>query len=174
MTTKPDLYHYYLPSVNGEGWAEIVIGSNGFFAAVSDYGNYGYAWRHIGKRTAREFISEIGADYLRGKLDSTKHFDADETEKAVRRTICQRRRGRDITEYDARKAWDALCIHDLIDFNDWSSAYGKVVDHDHELAHYSPSGMILGFVEKVLPRLQAILREELAAERATAPEASTR
>jgi hypothetical protein len=36
---------YDLLSIKGEGWAHIVIDTEiGFFAAVSDFGNYAFAW----------------------------------------------------------------------------------------------------------------------------------
>ena len=43
------LKRYSLPSIKGEGYAEIVLDtSDGYFSTISDFGNYCYHWHNHG------------------------------------------------------------------------------------------------------------------------------
>lgn len=62
------LKYYKLPSIKGEGWAHISLNTEtGFFATVSDWGNYAYIWTAPGGEF-RAFLMGLQPDYLYGKL----------------------------------------------------------------------------------------------------------
>ena len=62
-----ELHRYALPSVKGEGWAIVVLGSDGYFSAVSDWGNYAYIWTHPGCEF-RRFLVGCDAHYFWTKI----------------------------------------------------------------------------------------------------------
>lgn len=76
------LRRYALPSVKGEGWAIIVIGSDGYFSTVSDWGNYAYLWTHPGCEF-RHFLAGLDADYFWGR---SRVASASSTSTRPRRT----------------------------------------------------------------------------------------
>jgi hypothetical protein len=123
MTTPIKLWRYHLPNINGEGWAIIVIGSDGFFSAVSDYGNYGYFWSHHGCADIREFFlrAAVEWDYFRRKLSPEEDYDSEKTYQNIRSCILDGRRG---GGRRAREEWDRLHESDvpngdIIAFHDW-------------------------------------------------------
>ena len=91
MSNAPTLWQYRIPSENGEGWAIAVLGSDGFFGVVSDYGNYAYLWSSTGMRDFRDFFCGIDGDYVRGKLDPSTHFDSEKTQANVRKHLEERK-----------------------------------------------------------------------------------
>lgn len=58
---------YTLRKENGEWLGQIVLTTDGMFSSVTDYGNFGYAWRTYGTNF-REFMSSISTDYFASKL----------------------------------------------------------------------------------------------------------
>lgn len=58
------------------GWlGQVVLTSDGMFAAVTDYGNYSYAWRSYGE-DFRDFIVSINVDYFEGKMINAMSYVA--------------------------------------------------------------------------------------------------
>ena len=55
------VYRYSLPNVGGSGWALVTIGSDGSFAAVSDWGNFAFWWQAMGC-DCRAFIAGAADD----------------------------------------------------------------------------------------------------------------
>jgi hypothetical protein len=53
---------------NGGWLGQVVLTSDGMFAAVTDYGNFSFSWRSIGDRTFEDFIIKLGEDYFAGKM----------------------------------------------------------------------------------------------------------
>src|SRR4051812_42726931 len=83
------LRRYSLPSEKGEGWAIVVLGSDGFFSAVSDWGNYAYIWTNPGCEF-RKFLTQVDASYFWSKITSgrtTRVFDPEETEKNIDKAL---------------------------------------------------------------------------------------
>lgn len=70
------LRRYKIPSVKGEGWAVVVIGSDGYFSAVSDCGNYAHLWSHHGCADFRQFLIRAVEDweYFARKLSNEHDF----------------------------------------------------------------------------------------------------
>ena len=55
---------------NENGWlGQIVLTSDGMFAAVTDYGNLSFAWRHFGE-DFREFILNLNVSYFGSKMQN--------------------------------------------------------------------------------------------------------
>lgn len=171
------LWRYVLPSDRGEGWAEIVLGSSGFFAVVSDFGDYAFAWRHHGHKDFREFIVRISDDwgYVASKLSCADEYQNRETLRAVRAEIVRLRRDRSISKYQALDAWNELGasfdrLYSAHDFSRWyqDSDGASLIGDAAELAVYDYPASVRAFCQKTMPRLAAILRAELAAEKAAA------
>jgi len=174
-TTEPakkdvKLWRYHLPNENGEGWAIIVIGSDGFFSAVSDYGSYGYFWSHHGCKDVRQFFLRAPRDwdYFLNKLTPKPWgFDGPATYKAIRECILEGRRRGGWDRMRARTEWDALKESGLenghlYEYYQWGAC--TRIDCFYELAVHSPPGDAVAFCQKTLGRLALVLRDELHAE----------
>jgi len=151
----------------GDGWAIVLMDATGFFSVVSDYGNYGFRWTAFGDNF-RAFITKIDAHYALTKLAyGQEAFDGEATEARIRKGILELRRHRHLSKDDARKEWDLLGQYDVTNYADATRWYDdtELGDAAEYIVHDYPK-QALAFCEKVLPRLQAHLREELAAERA--------
>jgi len=167
---SPTLRRYVLPSVNSlEGWGIFVIASDGYFSSVSDYGNYAFRWTAIGEgRDFREFLAQIGSDYLLGKISPGRTYDGDMTEKNVLALIQKQLEDGLIDDDDAEREKELLRDEDhlenVVNFHQWSEK--TAIEHDvsgiYETSHPSD---VVAFCEKLLPRFQAALRAELAEER---------
>lgn len=59
---------YTLHTENGAWLAQVVLTSDGALMIISDYGNFNYAWRNIGKVGFREFIISLTVDYFASKM----------------------------------------------------------------------------------------------------------
>ena len=178
------LKKYYIPRdrKSYEGYAYIVIDTDtGFFATVSDYGNYAYRWTHTGVEF-RKFLIGLEPDYLHGKLmhgrPNHEVFDGDKTYAAVKDAIEQLKSEEGVHEairdervrgevkglYEAEKElleeWKTF--NDRDDFEQWAdrSDLGDV----WEYAKTVPEPQCRAFCEKVMPRLKKLLEEELAQE----------
>lgn len=164
-------FHYKLPSENGlEGWAEIVVCSNGFFAAVSDYGNFAFRWTNFEPRQEfRKFLLDCDGDYVRRKLDNSTVFDIERTHGNMRHAVCLARRlqvlGYEITAEQARQAYDEIdYVGNEFELNEWFGDWAQYLDDYTAIACYKPSPGITAFVERTLPRLKKLIREELFKE----------
>jgi hypothetical protein len=172
VVTTPTIRRYVLPSIKGEGWAVVVIGSDGYFSTVSDWGNYAFWWKHHGRDDFREFVIGLAQspDYFVGKVAPGKVWDGEKTEASVKREICLMRRNRDVSREVSREAWNAIesrGVFTPMRFEDWrrSTELGGY-DVVTEWPVYSYSGDAVAYAKHVLPRLAEALRAELAAERA--------
>lgn len=58
---------YRLKTLTGEWLGDVVLTSQGMFAAVTDYGNFAYAWR-LGTEGIQAFILRISPDYFATKM----------------------------------------------------------------------------------------------------------
>lgn len=62
---------YTLRDEDGRWLAQVVLAADGYFSAVSDYGNFSFAWRAFGYkdgRDFRDFLSGLGVDYFGEKM----------------------------------------------------------------------------------------------------------
>lgn len=171
---QPKLFYYYLPSEKGEGWAMIVIGDNGFFSAVSDYGSYGYLWTHHGMPDVRMFFlkckrQSYDSDYFQSKLYPRPwDYDAEKTYQNLRHFILGHRRHGGFTKDEARREWDLLHDHGVRGggVSEHIHWYGQTqIDCAFEHTEYSPPSNLVAFCDKTLPRLARLIEVELFAER---------
>lgn len=198
---KPVVLHRYaFPSREGEGWAIVVLGSDGFFSAVSDYGNYAFLWSSTGYADFREFMIRISGDagYVCGKLSRTR-FSPERTKKLIREYVVSGRRDgafdhrcfrdpiadpaarRRFAEDDvssprewARYEWDLVeQVADAESFRDWGERTIFFRDDWYEYAAEEYPSDVRAFCERVLKRLADALKVELAAERSVPASAPT-
>lgn len=170
------IWRYYLPSQKGEGFAEIVLCSSGFFGAVSDWGNYAFAWRHFGPDDFRAFVMGLGESYLSSKLGPQSgrqnQFDSEKSLRSIREHIIEARRANRLTKEQAREEWKLSAVLEddqtLVGAVRWHDA--TKLDDPSELLYYSPSPDLVEFCRRVMPRLAEVLRAELQAEKAAAGE----
>jgi hypothetical protein len=175
MSAPVTLRRYALPSINGEGWAVVVLGSDGYFSTVSDWGNYAYWWGSHGREDFREFVIGLAGsiDYAVGKLSPGRHtYDGPKTLASVKESICQLRRDGSLSREEARHEWDLL---DRYDLEDSEGDLARWMDHTQLIeawgyAVYSRDSNAVGYAKHVLPRLAEVLKAELEAERAAVPE----
>lgn len=166
------LKRYSLPSIKGEGWAQIVIDTEwGFFATVSDWGSYSFMWTAPGCEF-RKFLTELQPDYLYGKLmmgrPKNKEFDEKKTEENIRQAIEDKNKEAD----DVHAGWEYYeeeleilsnrLPMDEANFESWESET-RLTDV-WELAVYSPCHDCMGFCTKIWPRFVELLKKELEEE----------
>jgi hypothetical protein len=108
---------------NGWAWAHIFVrhgtapemGRDGVrhwvhLSIISDYGEFGYCWSHIGEDW-RRFLSGLDMHYAMNKMLGARFrvpLTIDEAEQYGRQTIIQYRREGSLDADDARKLWDGL------------------------------------------------------------------
>jgi hypothetical protein len=59
---------YTLRTENDNWLGQIVITTDGMFSGVTDYGNFGFAWRSTGEEDFRNFILRLNTDYFADKM----------------------------------------------------------------------------------------------------------
>lgn len=156
------LRRYNVRNAKGRWLADIVISDDGFFATVSDYGNYAYAWTHAGD-CFRSFLFNTEADYLVSKLKPGYVYAGDKTILSVKEHILSRRRTLDMSASKARAEWYLLdAYNNLGDANDFGSWLESTNIRDaYELACSERDPQAMHFAEQVWPAFVAMLRAEL-------------
>ena len=69
MKNKVNARSYTLETDNGGWLAQVVITDDGMFSAISDYGNFGFAWRAYG-HNFKEFLISIKNPYFADKMST--------------------------------------------------------------------------------------------------------
>ena len=109
------VWQYTLPSIKGEGWAYIMIREDGFFAAVSDWGNYAHGWWNHGCKDVREFFLRMDRDcgYFASKFEDgrTQRIDAEKSTEALRNELLLRRRQGWLTKEQAASDWEQFELY---------------------------------------------------------------
>lgn len=164
------LHRYYLPSEKGEGWAIVIVGSDGTLSAISDYGNYGHYWSHPGCDDFREFLLRAKEDhgYFVNKLSGgRKVYDGEKTAKAIREHILHCRRTRAWNAERAREEWDLVDECEVDDDEYGYLRWGEEtkIDDCYEYRRDIPEPDVVAFVSRVLAsdRFRAMLQADLAA-----------
>lgn len=168
------LRRYVLRTTKESGWAILVIGSDGYFSAVSDHGNYAFIWSHPGMEF-RRFLTKLEPSYFFSKITHLREssvWDEDTTEKNIRARLDEMvkqglmtKEGADDTFEEAEGnigSGDALWA--------WASeaSLPETFNVYEGIAATKPEPWAWTFATRVLPRFQALLREEIAAEEAAA------
>ena len=163
---KLKVWQYTLPPLKGEGWAIIILREDGYFSTVSDFGNYAYMWTCTGCKDFREFLLRADKDwhYFAKKLKPDTHVDSRESIKNLLEELLRRRHQREISKESARDIFETIHRYD----EDWE---GLLRDQDADLMRefpepweYTISSLdsdVIGFCQKILPRLNVILRKQL-------------
>lgn len=166
------LRRYNIPSERGEGWAVIVIDTEvGFFATVSDWGNFAYQWTAPG-REFRLFLIGLTPDYLHGKLlygrgrDSINVFDGEKTVATIREAIVSRdtaslkKSKRNWRWYNAEMdAVEQRTPMAQEDFDAWCSE--TRLEEPWQYRQTQPEPQAMAFCMKVWPRFKLLLEAEL-------------
>ena len=161
----PVIWRYDLPDEDSwGGWALLVLSADGFFAAVSDYGNYAFRWTQFGPQDFRRFIAQVNPDYVYSKLSHTKDVvDSAMTASRIRGEIESLTLSGHLSQ-DVRLEEIQL----LEEFEEQPSVEVWLSSTSLQEAWYlietKPEPQCWAFCTRVLPRLQARLREELANE----------
>lgn len=134
----------------------------GFFATVSDYGNYSYLWPDPGEEF-RKFLTTAGTEYLYRKLTHVSDvFDAVATRKAIVAYLDERVGW---GNYDLeRKLLEDYDIDTERNFEDW--VCNTSIEDWAEFHHRKPEPQCAQFCEKIFPIFQKMLVRELYDEAA--------
>ena len=157
------VWRYDLESINGSGWATVLLTGDGGLFAVSDWGNYAYRWTSHGCRDFREFLLDPlrKQDYLLSKLCERKQYNAERTIAAVRAALKEGV----IDSTDQRRAEYELIKDGLLDseagFLSWCGQTSICEPHDYRVEDYSPQAV--SFVRETLVRLAPLLKADLEA-----------
>lgn len=166
MTTETKLWRYVVPSAKCEGWGIFVIGSDGFFSAVSDYGNYAYTWSSFGSGDFRDFVVNClapDAHYTAKKLcyEKTQVVDVEATARNIKQYILEERRQYGLTKERARDEWDNACDLERgnIGLEGWHNET-KFEDCGEFVCHATCSDLN-AFCTRLMPRLAKIITESM-------------
>jgi len=66
---------YTVETENGAWLGQVVITSDGMFSAITDYGNFGFAWRAYGDNF-KEFLISIKTPYFADKMSTGMSYVA--------------------------------------------------------------------------------------------------
>lgn len=162
------VWNYNLPSTEArEGWAYIVIREDGFFATVSDFGDYAYLWSHHGCDDARKFFIRDNWEYIARKLKPEEHIHAEKSFNAVFRDIIEDRRDGRLSKEAARERWEHVKYYTGDD--DWEGFIRDDATHGYfdepwcfAVAELDP--MVVRFAKETMPRLAELIRAELKRE----------
>lgn len=163
-------WRYYILPKNGEGWAQIVLREDGFFAAVTDFGNYAYQWTHFGCRDFREFFLDVEDewDYFVKKLHPETTVDDTASFTRLKKALFEQRREGSLTAEQAREAYDGLRL-----YSDWEEYLQSTTcaEHFEEPWDYTvrvPDPQTKRFVLEVMTQLRDRIRDELSGRKKTA------
>lgn len=170
-------WRYYLPALEDhtDSWSIVFVDSTGCVAVCSDYGDWCYRWvtRYTGCADFRDFLVDVGADYVASKFGGGRRheldvLDGDATRTSIRREICAQRRRGSLSREVARAEWERCdsIVDGEVEFHDWLRETN--LDDAYEYAVHTMASGIKHWVTVSLPRLQAMIRKQLSDERASA------
>lgn len=164
MTT---LWRYSVPSKNGEGWAIFVLGSDGFFSVVSDFGNYAFLWTDPGVKDFREFFLNIDRKkgyFIRKLSNGQLDYDNEKTQAFVTQALSK------LTE--AERVYNEELIEDTYnnlyseqDFLGWANATSTFeLIEARQFACYRAPHMVTRLVTEAMVSLETLIQKELQDE----------
>jgi hypothetical protein len=156
------VWRYTLPPLKHEGWGFFILDSKGYFSAITDYGNYAHLWTYHGRDDFREFVIDVGGDYVYRKLRvQPEQYNGERTAKAIR-TVIEECALLGSDEEDLFLEYkDEICDSEF-GFGLWyrETTIGDACD----LVRRDPDCSLVGFIEKLLPRLQKVIKKHMAGE----------
>lgn len=166
---KVKLWRYVVaPSEDGRDQGGVVVmGSDGYFSACSDYGNHAFRWSHTGEKDFRQFVLRCEQDpgYFITKFHYgvPRVWDRDLTLKGIQEYILDGRRELRMTAEEARHEWDladSLILDE--DFGSWYRA--TEIPDAYEFHMERDEWDIVNFVRRIMPRLCVLIRAEMKDE----------
>lgn len=159
------VWTYWLPSINGEGYAWIILDSRGRFSTISDWGNYGYWWSCTGEPDFRDFVRNGLCKYtdsLVGKFGQGSNDTLYVTETVESLSKAVREHYADKPETQAEQLEEVAGIGDDYSLHEFliSCEIPDVWEH----VRRGPSPQLLAFAKHTLPRLKEILDAQRTAE----------
>ncbi|EGO63584.1 hypothetical protein [Acetonema longum] len=160
------MWRYHIPPEDGlSGWGTFILDSTGFFAAVTDFGNFAYRWTHHGRKDFREFIIELARDpyYLLGKVrPSGEVYNGEKTLKSIWEHIREYRRCGWYTKEFAREEFNLIRECDDLDaehdFYDWVRQTNIQDAYEHHQTAYRIDDLC--FADGLMPRLAEAIKAE--------------
>ncbi len=153
-----------------------MIREDGFFATVSDFGNYAYWWTATGSKDVRKFFlrAEQDWDYFARKLRPEWHINEEESFNAVILDILKERSHGELSKADARERYDHVKYYSSDD--DWEGFLRDSSTHTFwdEPWNYGVSELnsdVVCFAKKILPQVAKLIEAELEREEAEASNA---
>lgn len=175
--TDKKTYRYVFKGERGFGWFIALLDETGFFAVISDYGNYVYKWSAF-SGDFREFMLQCDDGYLISKLNPRRVADWDETYKAIKGHIVSERKG---GFYHKETARGLLQLADKFHkeqsdfaFKDFLDAAGNEDCHTdwYEFYCQRPDPQVVGFTKRVFPKLKLMIKRDLEGAREPRREAT--
>jgi hypothetical protein len=162
MTQDIKMWRYVLPPVNYEDWATIHMDSKGFFAVVSDWGNYVYQW-HGFEGDFREFIVKADDEYIARKFAARwpREPDLQASLESLRRALDEHADGQSDPEPILDDLDELTRVTDEFKLLEWLA--DTILPDAYDYVVYRRCPHASQFVQKVLPRLRELLRQQLQA-----------
>lgn len=168
---------YYIRSSDAFSWAYVFVKTGKrteneewiTVSVVSDFGNFGYAWTHVGA-SGKRFLTEISFEYAMEKFlgERFRVFDKDKTVQALREHVIDRRRNGTWKKSDARELWDLVSEAQSCSFEheffrgieEGSDYFWR--DSLYEMRRTSPCPQAVGFWKFIWPEFVRALKAEEA------------
>jgi len=77
---KTPSYSYELKTDNGSWLGQVVLTDDGMFGAVTDWGNFSYAWRSFGDNF-KAFLTQLDIGYFADKMASSVSYSFGKNKK---------------------------------------------------------------------------------------------
>jgi hypothetical protein len=160
------LWRFHLPSGRGEGlerfeWGTFVIGSDGYFSCVTDWGNYAFRWTSPGC-DIRKFLQGAvkDPDYFVKKLSSDE-YDGEESAKAILEMA--KEQGFSGATLRALKNEMSDVENSRDGFAVWwaTSALARRLEGVSECFTMRRNRSCVSMVERLMPRLAPLLQQSL-------------
>lgn len=153
---EPAVWRYNVPGAYRDCGGTFILTEDGFFACVTDWGNYAHHWRNIGDCHFKDFLRKLDATYLASKLGSRTTWPAAQVAEHIREAIL-----RQVTDEEQRAALlaqaDGAAVNETAFALFWH-------DHDHleleDLPGPTFDSDLFGFLEHLWPRFRAMLDQE--------------
>jgi hypothetical protein len=108
--TKSTVECYKIRHASGMYWADITIDAKdktGRIQIASDYGDWQYYWGACGC-PFKQFLTELGIDYVAGKFGEGSHFDEEKTIRHYKQYTIEQRKTDDLSAAEAREIWEDI------------------------------------------------------------------
>lgn len=159
------------PTKEDRAWAIVVIDTSiGYFSTVSDWGSYAYLWSSPGMEF-RKFLCGLNTDYFWRKITHGRKAEVWDEEAVTKNT--RERLNQLVNDGIMSEVVAQMHLEDAVDnigsdteFWAWASSCLPEEFNLYEgITATRPEPQSWAFAEKMLPRLQAMLREELEKEK---------